>query len=103
VLGSFLNRLGLEFASDKKLLFLTQNLYTATYAGLFSAADRYGFSLLEKPTLRGLQTRAIPTGQGRLRKHLHRTKKIGLYFRGVKGPPLQTTITAGIVTKVRPH
>jgi len=32
----------------------------------------HGFSLLEKPTLRGLQTRAIPAG--------------------VNGPPLQTTI-----------
>src|SRR5699024_7019112 len=35
------------------------------------------------PSLRGLQTRAIPAGQGRLRQLLHRTKKIGLYFRGV--------------------
>jgi len=52
----------------------------------------HGFSLLEKPTLRGLQTRAIPAGQGRLRQLLHRTKKNGLYFRGVNGPPLQTTI-----------
>src|SRR5699024_3953460 len=32
----------------------------------------HGFSLLEKPTLRGLQTRAVPAG--------------------VNGPPLQTTI-----------
>jgi len=43
----------------------------------------HGFSLLEKPTLRGLQTRAVPAGQGMLRQLLHRTKKIGLYFRGV--------------------
>src|SRR5699024_11078698 len=42
--------------------------------------------------LRALQTRATPAGQGRLRKHLHRTKKIGVYFRGVNGPPLQATI-----------
>src|SRR5699024_5231721 len=34
----------------------------------------------------------VPAGQGRLRKLLHRTKKIDLYFRGVNGPPLQTTI-----------
>jgi len=34
----------------------------------------------------------VPAGQGRLRQLLHRTKKIGLYFRGVNGPPLQTTI-----------
>src|SRR5690625_4755414 len=34
----------------------------------------------------------IPAGQGRLRRILHRTKKIGLYFRGVNGPPLQTNI-----------
>src|SRR5690625_6127474 len=31
----------------------------------------------------------VPAGQGRLRQLLHRTKKIGLYFRGVNGPPLQ--------------
>src|SRR5690625_4444428 len=42
----------------------------------------HGLSLLEKTTLRGLRTRAIPAGQGRLRQLLHRTKKIGLYFRG---------------------
>src|SRR5699024_11986984 len=34
---------------------------------------------------------AVP-GQERLRQLLHRTKKIALYFRGVNGPPLQTTI-----------
>src|SRR5690625_2043782 len=44
----------------------------------------------ENHFLRGLQTRAIPAGQGRHRKHLHRTKKIGLYFRGVSHLPLQT-------------
>ncbi len=43
----------------------------------------HGLSLLEKTTLRGLRTRAIPAGQGTLRQHSHRTKKIGLYFRGV--------------------
>jgi len=37
----------------------------------------HGFSLLEKPTLRGLQTRAVPAG--------------------VNGPPLQTTI---VIVKV---
>src|SRR5699024_8525476 len=55
-----------------------------------SAKD--GFSCPSSTTLRGLQTRAIPAGQGRLRQILHRTKKIGLYFRGVNGPPLQTII-----------
>src|SRR5699024_12491542 len=34
----------------------------------------------------------VPAGQGRLRQLLHRTKKIGLYFRGVNGPPLQTAL-----------
>src|SRR5699024_11717701 len=34
----------------------------------------------------------VPAGQGRLRQILHCTKKIGLYFRGVNGPPLQTII-----------
>src|SRR5699024_1799895 len=43
----------------------------------------HGLSLLEKTALRGLRTRAIPAGQGMLRQLLHRTKKIGLYFRGV--------------------
>src|SRR5699024_8974075 len=33
---------------------------------------------------------AVP-GQGRHRKHLHRTKKIGLYFRGVSHLLLRTT------------
>src|SRR5690625_4361016 len=51
-----------------------------------------GFSRPSLVVLRGLQTRAIPAGQGRLRQLLHRTKKIGLYIRGVNGPPLQTTI-----------
>jgi len=43
----------------------------------------HGLSLLEKTTLWCLRTRAIPAGQERLRQLLHRTKKIGLYFRGV--------------------
>jgi len=34
----------------------------------------------------------VPAGQGIPRQLLHRTKKIGLYFRGVNGPSLQTTI-----------
>src|SRR5690625_963315 len=34
----------------------------------------------------------VPAGQGRLRQLLHRTKKMALYFRGVNGPSLQTTI-----------
>src|SRR5699024_7966976 len=59
-------------------LFLRQNLYATIYAQgcfpLWTVAFRgHGFSLLEKPTLWGLQTRAVPAG--------------------VNGPPLQTTIT----------
>src|SRR5690625_4751748 len=37
-------------------------------------------------------------GQGRLRQLLHRTKKIGLYFRGANGPSLQTTIVIVIAS-----
>ena len=36
------------------------------------------------------KTCCFSAGQGRIRKHLHRTKKIGLYFRGVDYPPLQS-------------
>src|SRR5699024_5127680 len=63
--------------------------------GMPTLSAKDGFSCPSSTTLRGLQTRAIPAGQGRLRQILHRTKKIGLYFRGVNGPPLQTTITKG--------
>ena len=57
------------------LSLITFWIFSATYVlccfSLRTVAFRgHGFSLLEKPTLRGLQTRAIPAG--------------------VNGPPLQT-------------
>src|SRR5699024_10699900 len=83
--------------------------------GMPTLSAKAVFSRPSSTTLRGLQTRAgtgtahcsshqkplrllvppktfVPTGQGRLRQHLHRTKKTALYLRGVNGPPLQTTI-----------
>ena len=44
---------------------------------------------------------AVPAGQGKLRQQLHRTKKIGLYFRGVNDPPLQPTIVSSYVALYR--
>jgi len=55
----------------------------------------HGFSLLEKPTLRGLQTRA-GTGTARCSSHRNPLRLLApsktFVPAGVNGPPLQTTI-----------